>query len=241
MLCTTERDYNNEKRYIDMLRGKMADGAIICAPVMSKSELEQLDKESCIVQCCEYDEELETVSHISINNYAAGVDAVQHLINIGHRKIAMISCENGFLSTAERERAYKDTLEKNGIKYNPQYLAKTESDYGYRTGIRSMYSLLNLNEPPTAVFAISDIVAIGAMQAIGNAGLHVPENIAVVGFDDLDIASLYNPPLTTVYQPKKDIGRLAMELLCKKIHGLSSENGSVFLEHELRIRKSTVK
>ena len=114
--------------------------------------------------------------------------------------------------------------------------------YGTEGCMRILWnSLLNLNEPPTAVFAISDIVAIGAMQAIGNAGLHVPENIAVVGFDDLDIASLYNPPLTTVYQPKKDIGRLAMELLCKKIHGLSSENGSVFLEHELRIRKSTVK
>ena len=241
MLCTTERDYNNEKRYIDLLRGKMADGAIICAPVMSKLELEELDKQSCIIQCCEYNEELEEVSHISINNYAAGVDAVQHLINIGHRKIAMISCENGFLSTAERERASKDTLKRNGIEFKQQYLAKTESDYGYRTGIRSMKYLLSLNEPPTAVFAISDIVAIGAMQAIENAGLIVPDDIAVVGFDDLDIASLYNPPLTTIYQPKKDIGRLAMELLCKKIHNLSGENGSIFLEHELRIRKSTVK
>lgn len=241
MLCTTERNYNIENHYIDMLRTGMADGAIIVAPVMSGDELEKLDAEKNIVQCCEYEEKINTVSHISIDNYMAGVDAVQHLINIGHEKIAMISCDNGFLSTTERENAYRNTLEKNGIAFKTQYLAKMESDYGYRTGIRSMNYLLNLKEPPTAVFAISDIVAIGAMQAIQKAGLMVPDDIAVVGFDDLDVASLYNPPLTTIYQPKEDIGRLAMELLDKKINGINSGYESVFLEHELRIRKSTVK
>lgn len=241
MLCTTEGSYENEKHYIDMLRTGVADGAIMFAPVMGKAELVELDSEKHIVQCCEYEEEVETVSHISIDNYAAGVDAVQHLINIGHKKIAMISCGNGFLSTAERENAYKDTLKKNGIEFNPQYLAKMESDYGYRTGIRSMNYLLNLKEPPTAVFAVSDIVAIGAMQAIQKAGLSIPEDVAVVGFDDLDVASLYNPPLTTIYQPKEDIGRLAMELLDKKINGIEPEYDSIFLEHELRIRKSTVR
>lgn len=241
MLCTTGRIYENEKYYIDMLRTGMADGAIIIAPVMSKAELIELDSENHIVQCCEYEEEVETVSHISIDNYAAGTDAVQHLINIGHKKIAMISCDNGFLSTRERENAYKGTLKKNGIEFCPQYLAKMESDYGYRTGIRSMNYLLNIKEPPTAVLAVSDIVAIGAMQAIQKAGLSIPEDIAVMGFDDLDVASLYNPPLTTIHQPKVDIGRLAMELLDKKINGIKPEYESIFLEHELRIRKSTVK
>lgn len=241
ILCVTERRYENEKRYIDMLHTGIADGAVLIAPVMSRQELAELDKENHIVQCCEYEEKIETVSHISINNYAAGTDAVQHLINIGHKKIAMISCNNGFLSTAERENAYRDTLQKNGIAFNPQYMVKTESDYGFRTGIRSMNYFLNLKEPPTAVFAISDTVAIGAMQAIQKAGLSIPDDIAVVGFDDLDVASLYNPPLTTIYQPKEDIGRLAMELLDKKINGLELEYESIFLEHELRIRRSTVK
>lgn len=241
MLCTTERDYENEKHYIDMLRTGMAEGAIIVAPVMSKAELVELDSQKHIVQCCEYEEEVETVSRISIDNYAAGTEIVQHLVNIGHRKIAMISCDNGFLSTMERENAYKDTLKKNSIEFNPHYLVKRESDYGYRTGIRSMNYLLNLKEPPTAVFAVSDIVAIGAMQAIQKADLSVPEDIAVAGFDDLDVASLYNPPLTTIHQPKEDIGRLAMELLDKKINGVEIACESVFLEHELRIRKSTVK
>ena len=241
MLCTTERNYDVENHYIDMLRSGMADGAIIVAPLMSGSELEKLDTEKNIVQCCEYEENINTVSHISIDNYTAGADAVQHLINIGHEKIAMISCDNGFLSTAQRENAYRDTLKKNGIEFKPQYLAKMESDYGYRTGIRSMNYLLNLKEPPTAIFAVSDIVAIGAMQAIQKAGLSIPDDIAVIGFDDLDVASLYNPPLTTIYQPKEDIGRLATELLDKKISGIDSGYESVFLEHELRIRKSTVK
>lgn len=241
MLCTTERNYENEKYYIDMLRAGMANGAILVASVMDKTELLELDSTKHIIQCCEYDEDAETVSHISIDNYTAGKDAVQHLINIGHKRIAMISCDNGFLSTAKREKAYRDTLEKNGIEFHPQYLAKMENDYGYRTGIRSMNYLLNLKEPPTAVLAISDIVAIGAMQAIQKAGLSVPDDIAVMGFDDLDVASLYNPPLTTIYQPKEDIGRLAMEMLDKKINGIDSEFESIFLEHELRIRKSTVK
>ncbi len=241
MLCTTERNYDVENHYIDMLRSGMADGAIIITPIMSGSELEKLYAEKNIVRCCEYEEDINTVSHVSIDNYTAGVDAVQHLINIGHKKIAMISCDNGFLSTAQRENAYKDTLRKNRIEFKSQYLTKMESDYGYRTGIRSMNYLLNLKEPPTAVFAVSDIVAIGAMQAIQKAGLLIPDDIAVMGFDDLDVASLYNPPLTTIYQPKEDIGRLAMELLDKKINGIDTGYESIFLEHELRIRKSTVK
>ncbi|MEZ3433294.1 MAG: LacI family DNA-binding transcriptional regulator [Lachnospiraceae bacterium] len=241
LLCTTASQYENEQKFLQMLSLNLADGAILCSSVMDREELRELNQKYPLIQCCEYKEKLECVPHISVDNYAAGYDAVQHLINVGHKKIAMISCNNGFLSTRERENAYKDVLQKNNIEFKNEYVARAGTDYGFRSGMRAMNQLLNLPDAPTAVFVISDIMAIGAIQAVIKAGMSVPEDVAIIGFDDLEIASNYNPPLSTVYQPKKDMGRLAIELLIDRICTEDDVIGSQFLEHEVRIRQSTVK
>lgn len=240
LTCMTNGSRHREEKYLEMLKSGLAMGAIFLAPEISAGEIVRLARNFPLVQCCEYKENAYNVSHVSIDNLKAGRDAVQHLVNLGHRKIAMISCDNGFISNRQREQAYLQTLQENGILFEPQYLIRAAS-YEYTSGQRAMNQLLRLPEMPTAVFAVSDFLAFGAIQSIRKSGLRVPEDIAVTGFDDIEFASIYTPSLTSVYQPQYDLGYTALKLLLDKMDGTVTDGKSLFFEHELRIRGSTVK
>lgn len=237
MLCNTDSDIKREKVYLGLLRNRLADGVIFLAPEIESEELSEIAGKFPVVQCCEYKEGA-MVSHVSIDNYSAACKAVRHLIDLGHKRIGMISCGNGFLSTKERERAYRQVLEENGIPFDPALLRY--GDYGFKSGLRNALQLLSLPDRPTAVFCISDMMGIGTIKAAFEKGLRVPEDLAVCGFDDIGYANMYEPPLTTIAQPKYDLGCTAMELLLKHIkEGGSAEPEDIYLEHELVIRKST--
>lgn len=238
--CVTNLSERREKKYLELIKSELVSGAIFLAPVISTKEMLELNQHYNIVQCCEFKEDTEQISHLSIDNYAAGRDAVQHLINLGHKKIAMISCDNGFLSSKKRESAYIETLEKNNIPFDSDYLIRVNT-YEYTNGMRGMNQLLNLDVIPTAVFAVSDFLAIGAIQSIQKHGLSVPSDIAVMGFDDIQFASMYTPSLTTIYQPQYDMGQTALKMLIEKVEDNSSDSRCLYFEHELRIRGSTVK
>ncbi|MFV9568200.1 LacI family DNA-binding transcriptional regulator [Thermoanaerobacter mathranii] len=238
MLCNTDSDINREKAYLELLKNRLADGVIFMAPVMSKEELTLIGQNYPVIQCCEYIEGA-GVSYVSIDNFSAAYKAVRHLIGLGHKRIGMISCENELVSTKQREAGYRKALEDSGLEFDEKLMKY--GDYSFKSGVRAAKQLLAMEERPTAIFAISDIMAIGAIRAIKEEGLKVPEDIAVVGFDDISFASMYDPMLTTISQPKYDLGCVAMELLIKHISGKLEEPQRIFLEHELIIRESTVK
>jgi DNA-binding LacI/PurR family transcriptional regulator len=238
MLCNTDSDVNRERVYIDLLKNRISDGVILMAPEIEKSELSDIGKNFPVVQCCEYKEGA-NVSHVSIDNFSAAYKATKHLINIGHKRIALISCKNKFNSTFQREKGFKKALEESGIQ--PDDSAVQYGDYGFKSGLRAGHQLLALKERPTAVFAISDLMAIGVMKAAKEHGLRIPEDLAVMGFDNISFSSMYDPMLSTIAQPKHDLGRAAMELFLKQIRGEQEHSEDIFLEHELIIRESTVK
>lgn len=238
MLCNTDSDIKRERIYLELLKNKLSDGVIFMAPEMDKDELTLIGQNYPVVQCCEYKEGAR-VSHVSIDNFAAAYKAVKHLTGLGHRRIGMISSDKNFLSVKQREAGYKKALQDEGIEFD-ENLVKY-GDYGFKSGLRAAKQLLSMNLRPTAIFAISDIMAIGAIRAAKEAGLKVPEDVAVVGFDNISFASMYDPMLTTISQPKYDLGCVAMELLLKHINGKLSEPQNIILEHELIIRESTVK
>ncbi|MCX7842547.1 MAG: LacI family DNA-binding transcriptional regulator [Clostridia bacterium] len=238
MLCNTDSDKMRERIYLELLKKRLSDGIILMASELSREELLELGKNYPVVQCCEYREDVE-ITHVSIDNYSAAKKAVNHLIGQGHKRIAMISCKNNFLSTVQREAGYKKVLEESGIEFDPDLLAY--GDYGYKSGLRTAKQFLSMQDKPTAIFAISDMMAIGAIKAVRQAGLKIPEDIAVVGFDNINFASMCEPELTTVSQPKYDIGCYTMEFLIRQIKGESKSSQAIFLEHELIIRASTVK
>ena len=238
LLCNTGSDPGRERLYLGMLSQRLADGAILMAPELDVGEMERLCRSHPLVQCCEYLEGA-AVSHVTIDNRAAARDAVRHLVSLGHLRIGMVSCRNHFVSTRNRFEGYKDALAEAGIPFDPESVEY--GDYGFESGRRAAARLLDLPgaRRPTALVAISDLMALGAVRAVQEAGLSVPKDIAVVGFDNIVYASMGEPQITTIAQPQYELGRTAMEILLRQLRGESSAPENVSIAHELLIQGST--
>ncbi len=189
----------------------------------------------------------EDVDFVSPDNLKGGFEATQHLIDLGHRRIGFIGANLKGGSSLKRLQGYLSALKKHNIEIDERLVTGRNEDVsevpGYSTeeiGFEGMNRLLSLPDPPTAVFARNDFTAIGAMSAINDAGLRIPEDIAIVGFDDISLAIRTSPPLTTVRQPMRLEGQLAAEMLLERIE--SSEKISRrerILNCELIVREST--
>jgi len=238
LLCNTDSNADRERVYLELLKNRRADGVIFMAPEISCEELSEIGRSFPVVQCCEYKENTH-VPRVTIDNFVAAKKAVKHLILLGNRRIGMISCRNSFLSTIRREQGYKAAIEEAGIEYDERLIVY--GDYSFKSGYRAASNILMQNERAEAIFSISDIMAIGALRAARDKGLRVPEDLAVVGFDNISFASMCDPMLTTISQPKYDLGCTAMELLIKKVKGEMEVPAEVVLENELVIRETTIK
>src|SRR5581483_6691204 len=148
--------------------------------------------------------------------HASGADqAMRHLLGLGHRRIAAITGPDGWVATEDRRRGYHSALAAAGILPDPAL--EIESDFEIGGGARAAAQLLDLPTPPTAIFAFNDNLAIGAIQEARARGMHVPEDLSVVGFDDSEHAIIVSPALTTVRQPLAEMGRTAVSLLTRLI------------------------
>jgi alanine racemase len=234
-LCETDSDPKKENIYFDLVRKKMADGIISMDPAVNVETLKKLAVKYAIIQCSEYEED-SGIPYVTIDNEEASYRAVKHLIQIGHKKIALMNSDEKYLYARQRKMGYKRALEENGITINNEYIIHTQH-LGFEDGQQGMKKILNLQDRPTAVFAVSDLLAIGALKEINASGLHVPNDIAVVGFDKIDFSNMTNPTLTTIAQPMYKMGTVAAKMLIGKIKGEDVE--SIILDHELVIREST--
>ena len=238
MLCNTDLNAEREKIYLELLKSRLADGVIFMAPLLGKEGLTEIGGSFPVVQCCEYTEGAR-VSHVSIDNYAAAHKVTRHLTSAGHKRIGMISCRGSVVSIMQRESGFKKALADSGIDFQEDLIKY--GDYSFNSGLRAANQFVSMRNMPTAIFAISDIMAIGALRAIRENNLKVPEDMAVAGFDNINFASMCNPTLTTISQPKYDMGCISMELLLQQIRGELKEPKDILLEYEIIIRESTVK
>lgn len=235
LLCETDSKPEKEEIYFDLVRKKMADGIISMDPAVNVEILKELAENYAIIQCSEYGGGI-GIPYVTIDSEEASYHAVKHLIQIGHRKIALMNSDEKFLYARERRMGYERALQEHGIPLNGEYIFYTQ-ELGFEQGQQTMKKILQLQDRPTAVFAVSDLLAIGALKEINAAGLHVPEDVAVVGFDKIDFSNMTNPALTTVAQPMYKMGTVAARMLIEKIQGKTVD--SVVLGHELVIREST--
>ncbi len=187
------------------------------------------------------------VDSIAADNFSGGYEATQHLIDLGHKRIAFIGASFNDRANLKRLQGYLAALTKHDIPIDERLITgkkETASESpGYSTekiGYEGMKRLLSLPNRPTAVFARNDFTAVGAMTAVKEAGLAIPRDIAVVGFDDTPLALHTLPPLTTVRQPMRLQGQLAAELLLRRIKNREIETENRVLECELIVRQSTV-
>jgi LacI family repressor for deo operon, udp, cdd, tsx, nupC, and nupG len=236
LVCPTSNNADRERELLRMLQNRLADGVIVIYSTLSKEELSALGQKHSIVQCLEFVDASYTCS-VSIDDEQAAFDAVSHLVEQGHRRIALIAGSPLVHSTRLREQGYRRALEYYAIPFREEWVKY--GDYGHEHAESLMNELMKLPEPPTGIFCMSDNMGIGCINAIHKAGLRVPEDMAVVGFDNTREATMALPELTTVHQPKYELGQTAMQLL---IHNMTSSDKSyenAILRHELIVRAST--
>jgi len=176
------------------------------------------------------------VHSVMIDNVPASREATDHLIGLGHRRIAYVGDRYGHQSDAERLAGYREALGRGALPFLPELVA--QGDGKPEGGILAMDKLLALSDPPTAVFCYNDMTALGVLRSARGHGLQVPADVSLVGFDDLFLASYTQPQLTTVRQPMQRMGRMALESLLKLISGQPSAQ-AVKVPAELIVREST--
>lgn len=235
LVVSTYYNAERELKMLSFLDNKTVDGAILLATNLTKHNIDRYDAKFPIIQCCEYVEG-SSAAHVSIDNYAAAYQAVKYLIDSGHKKIAYLGLANNFVSTQLREKAYIQALEDNGIQYEQAYFK--QGNHSFDFGITGMQELLKLSERPTAVFATSDKVAAGCIRALTNASITIPNEMAVLGFDNIDISRMVTPPLSTVAQPMRKLGCMAIEMLVTKLCG-NEITKETYLDYEIVLRKTT--
>jgi LacI family transcriptional regulator len=177
------------------------------------------------------------VPSVGATNWGGGLAATRHLLELGHRRIAVIGGPASVLCSRARIDGYRAALESAGLPYDPELVR--EGTFHHAGGYEAGTALLALPEPPTAIFAGSDEQAFGVVEAARMAGLAVPRDLSVVGFDDLPISRWAAPPLTTVRQPLAEMGRVAAQMLRSLIDGRPLETGHVDLATSLVVRAST--
>lgn len=236
ILGDTENEIKREQEYINLLLQKQADGMVLLTARQDKSKLEEISEHFPMVLACEYVDGL-NVPTISIDNISSARKATEHLIKQGHTKIAHITGSMNVILSRDRLRGFQQAMMSHDLEIDSSFIQ--ESDASYESGYDQMMKLLALETPPTAVFAFNDEVAIGAMKAVKDSQLSIPDDIAIVGFDNINMASIVEPNLTTINQPKYEIGKKAMELLLKIINGESLQKKKFVMRDELIIRESS--
>lgn len=177
------------------------------------------------------------INYVGFDNFKASYDATNYLISLRHKRIGLIVGPYRKMGRLlKRFKGYRQALKDHGIKSDPLLVISTEP--GLVEGKQAMRQLLSLPEPPTAVFAVSDHLAIGALSSIKQAGLKVPGDISLVGFDGVELAAYCDPPLTTVRVPAREMGRLAARVLLESIDDKASQTLQYCLDADLIIRKS---
>ncbi len=177
------------------------------------------------------------VDAVTLDDEGAARSAVDHLIGLGHRRIAMITGPLIEDCTQDRIKGYREVMEAARYAMPADFII--EGDWSATTGHAALLELLNRPQPPTAVFAQNDRMALGALRAARDAGFNVPEQIAVIGIDDMPLASYFDPPLTTMRQDLFNMGRTAAQLLVRAVEQPPEKHQQLRLPAELIIRQST--
>ena len=237
LLGDSGQQKKRESSFVNLVFTKQADGMLLLGTDhpfdVSKPEQKNLPP---MVMACEFAPELELPT-VHIDNLTSAFEAVNYLAQLGHKRIAQISGPTTATLCKFRQQGYQQALRRAGVSMNPAY--STVGDFTFEAGAQAVRQLLALPEQPTAIFCHNDAMAIGAIQEAKKLGLRVPQDLSIVGFDDIQFAQYCDPPLTTISQPRYEIGRQAMLMMLDLLKGNDVQAGSRLLEAKLVVRGST--
>jgi LacI family transcriptional regulator len=241
LLCNTNRDLQAEKRTIDMLRSKGVDGIILATVTKDDPNIEPLIQDGfpfVLINRFSMDPSLKNkTDYVVLDNYRGGYMGMRHLYRMGHDRIAIITGARDTSTAMLRTKGCLQALSDCGLQQDPKLVV--EGGYLRDIAHQAAKRLLSLEAPPTAYFAQDDYMAIGVREALLDVGLRIGEDVALMGFDDTEMASLAGIDLTTISQNQYEMGAKGAKILIEKVEGaLSGMVHQVILEARLVIRKS---
>jgi DNA-binding LacI/PurR family transcriptional regulator len=221
-----------------ILKDKSVAGMLLLNYMSDAELLEKLSLLCPIVQCSEFCENSD-VSYVSIDDFAAAKNVTDYLLSIGRQKIALVNSSLNFKYARQRETGFVTSMNNAGKEVNPNWILHLP-DINFDLALSNAMLLLNNMERPDAFFAISDVYAAAIIKAATRLGLNVPKDISVVGFDNTEISIMTEPSITTVNQPRFQLGSFACDLLIDKIIDPTLPNKHMILDTELIVRDSTL-
>ncbi|MBS4208870.1 LacI family DNA-binding transcriptional regulator [Bacillus sp. FJAT-50079] len=246
VICSTDYQMDKENKYLSLLKQKSVDGFILASGFENLDKVKELMQQEIPVAIVARDFPMFSINAVALDDFMGGYLAASHLIELGHTTIGVIGRD--VWSNRERIRGFKQALAENNLTFIDYFeLIKDISDMKAGKGIdhvkaakEIMNKYLLQQNRPTAIFACNDLLAIGAIQAAKEYGLNVPEQLSVVGFDNTLIATIVEPPLTTIAQPIQNMGTEVMNLMVSMIKGERKEKVRMTLLPSLVIRESAV-
>jgi DNA-binding LacI/PurR family transcriptional regulator len=238
ILCNTDDSFEREASYLRVLREWRVDGILIASSSTADSTIAELRREKfpfvLVNSASRASDDLAVVP----DNRLGVSAAIDHLIEIGHRRIGLIAAPQTTMTGQERLLAARAALRRHHLSHEDALVSVADS-FSEASGYGAARRLLLDGEPPTAIFGANDLIALGAIRLAREIGLAVPRDLSVVGFNDIPQSELFDPPLTTVNVPQEDMGVLAAALLIDQLEGRHIERRRVVLETRLEVRGST--
>lgn len=236
MICNTNESPEKEKFFLNSMLSEKVSGAIIVPTTGNGIYFEKLVEDGFPMVMVDRRPKNLNIDTVSINNEAGGYQATQRLIKNGHKKIGIVCGIKGLSNTEERLEGYKKALKDAGIPFNKELI--TYGNYVETGGREAINKLLSLKNPPTAVFSTNNLMTLGCIKEIYKRKISIPDEIALIGFDDSTWAEALIPPLTTVKQPGYELGVNAAELLIKRLNNGDVSKMNIVLNPELVVRES---
>ncbi len=236
-IVNTDNDPDRERSQVESLQAKQVDGLIVATARLDSQWFEELYDEGTHIVFATRRSGSGRIPSVTADNASGIALAVDHLVSLGHTRIAHVAGRPDLWSSRARLDGYRAALDAAGVDADRDLVVTGSFDY--RSGFEAMRRWVEGGSPPTAVFAASDQMALGVYEALRQAGLRVPDDVSVVGFDDLQEAQWSSPPLTTVRQPLYEMGRTAVRTLHDLSSGVDGQTPRVELATELVVRTST--
>lgn len=236
VICSTDYLPEKENKYLNLLKRKNVDGFILASGFENLEKVEEMVKEQVPVAIVARDFPMFSINTVALDDFMGGYLAASHLMKLGHQKIAVIARD--VWSNRERLRGFKQALEEKNIEFmgNFEYIdGPSHVDPGKKMAL----NYLTGDDVPTAIFACNDLLATGAIQAVKELGKSVPDDVSIMGFDNTLIATIVEPPLTTIAQPIQNMGKEVLDLIVSMINGEKKEVMRLTLLPSLVERNST--
>lgn len=236
LFCNYDEDPGKEQFYLDIMQAESVDGIILPPIHEHDAAVMQVVRNGTPVVCVDRSMTDAVLDKVEVDNRRGAFEAVGHLIGLGHRHIGLIGGPADSSTGRERLAGYNAAHAKAGVPIRTRYVRF--GDYKAESGRRLADDLLSEPEPPTALFVCNRLMTVGALGTIYERGLRIPDEIAIIGFDELPLAGVFNPPLTVVRQPAYEVGKCAAELMIRRLDDPGRAPTSLVLPPELIVRKS---